>query len=81
MQVPEDYNELRTRLTFPDIDLVIRPIEMRASGGPIYAMSQAQMITLDKLNPEITRKDLEKVWQEYNELLEYRIAHNPHHLK
>ena len=78
---PKNYEEFRRGLTFPDIDLVIRPIEMRPSGGPVYAMSQAQMIILYKLNPEITREDLEEVWQEYNKLLEYRISRNPYHLK
>jgi len=54
---------------------------MRPSGGPVYAMSQAQMITLDKLNPEVSKKDLEKVWKEYSRLKEFRMQGNPYHFK
>jgi len=69
---PRNYSELKKELIFPEIDIVIRPIEMRVSGGPVYAMSQSQMITLNKLNPEVKRKDLEKVWKEYYRLKNYR---------
>jgi len=80
-QKPKDYHSFREKLTLPEIDLVIRPTEMRPSGGPVYAMSQAQMMTLDKLNPEISKKDLEKVWQQYSRLKEFRMRGNPYHLK
>lgn len=78
-QHPQNHESLKKALLFPEIDLVIRPKEMRPSGGPVYAMSQAQMITIDKFNPEIKRKDLEKLWQEYTKLNHYRIKSNPHH--
>jgi|SRR3989344_1465273 len=65
---PKSYQELRDYLLFPKIDLVLRNKEMQPSGGPVYAMDQAQMIILDKLNPEISREDLEKAWDEYQEL-------------
>lgn len=78
---PKDYESLRGALLFPDIDLVIRPAEMRPSGGPVYAMSQSQMITLDKLNPEVARADLERVWEEYAQLKGYRESTNPIHQK
>ena len=80
-QKPINYKSFREYLTFPDIDLVIRPGEMRPSGGPVYAMSQAQMIISNKLNPEVTRSDLERIWSDYCELREYRIHshNNPHH--
>lgn len=80
-QKPKDYESFRRNLIFPDIDLAIRPIEMRPSGGPVYAMSQAQMITLDKLNPEVSREDLERAWQKYLELKEHRIKGNPSYHK
>jgi len=76
---PKNYKALRKNLLFSDIQLVIRPMEMRPSGGPVYAMAQAQMITLDKLNPEITREDLEKIWERYTELKIYREKNNPYH--
>lgn len=75
----KNYKALRKNLLFPDIQLVIRPGEMRPSGRPVYAMAQAQMITLDKLNPEITREDLEKIWEKYTELKIYREKNNPYH--
>lgn len=79
---PIDYNSFRKNLIFlENIDLVIRPYEMRPSGGPVYAMSQAQMITLDKLNPEVRKEDLEKILGAYSTLKSYRISssHNPYH--
>ena len=45
---PKNYNALQKNLLFHDIQLVIRPTEMRPSGGPIYAMAQSQMIILNK---------------------------------
>lgn len=74
-----NYQELRRRLLFPDIDLVIRTTEMRPSRGPVYAMSQAQMITIEKMNPEVTNKDLIELWGKYSGLLEYRESTNPCH--
>lgn len=71
-QNPKNYEELRNRLLFSDIDLVIRTTEMRLSGGPVYAMSQSQMIIIDKLNPELKRKDLEELWKDYLELRNYK---------
>ena len=81
LQNPQDYQTFRKNLIFPDIDLVIRPHEMRLSGGPVYAMAQAQMITLDKLNPEVKREDLELAVKEYSRLRDYRSdkSFNPHH--
>ena len=76
---PKNYEALRKNLLFPDIQLVIRSTEMRPSGGPVYAMAQAQMMILDKLNPEVARKDLEKIWEEYAELKSYREKGNPYH--
>lgn len=78
-QNPKNYKDLRKSLLFPDIQLVIRPTEMRPSGGPVYVMAQAQMIILDKLNPETTREDLEKIWKEYTELKSYRKRSNLYH--
>jgi undecaprenyl pyrophosphate synthase len=76
-----DYNSFKDNLLIPKIDLVIRTTEMRPSGGPVYAMSQAQFITSKKLNPEIDRNELNKIWKEYNGLLEYRKITNPIHTK
>jgi len=76
---PRNYKEFREGLLFPDIDLVIRTTEMRASGGPAYAMSQSQMMLLDKLNPEVTKADLEKIMRDYEKLKGYRIESNPIH--
>jgi|SRR3989338_1866275 len=76
---PKNYKALQENLLFSNIQLVIRPTEMRPSEGPVYAMAQAQMMTLDKLNPEITREDLEKIWKEYTELKNYREKSNPYH--
>ena len=81
-QNPRTFQEFRRSLLFPeDIDLVIRPFEMRISKGPVYAMAQAQMITLDKLNPEVKKEDLEEAVREYCRLRSYRInkSFNPHH--
>ncbi len=82
-QDPKDYESFRGKLIFPDIDLVIRPYEMRLSGGPVYAISQAQMIILNKLNPEVKGEDLKRILQEYYQLKNNRInkSHNPHHSK
>lgn len=74
---PKDYQAFRKRLLFPEIGLVVRPTEMRPSGGPVYAMSQAQMITLDKFNPEITRRDLAAAWRSFVALKAYRVKDNP----
>ncbi len=77
---PRNYQEFRRSLLFSeDIDLVIRPTEMRLSGGPAYVTSQSQMMVLDKLNPEVKRRDLEKIWKGYSELKNYRMKDNPHH--
>jgi len=73
---PQNYKELRNRLIFSDIDLVIRPKEMRASRGPVYAMAQSQMITLDKLNPEVRAKDFERVLNEYFKWKNYKTQHS-----
>lgn len=62
---------IKSRL-IPNIDLVVRTTEMRPSKGPVYAMSQAQMILVHKLNPDLTKKDLENVLTEYNLLVDYR---------
>ena len=78
---PADYESLRKGLIFSEIDLVLRPLEICVSGGPVYAMSQAQMITLDKLNPEVSREDLESAWQEYCVLKDLRIKGNPSYHK
>ena len=78
---PVDYKSLRKSLIFSDIDLVLRPLEMRASGGPVYAMSNAQMITLSNLNPEVSRKDLEQAWEEYIKLRDNKERGNPSHYK
>jgi len=72
LSCPKDYQEFREGLIFSDIDLVIRTIEMRPSGGPVYAMSQSQMMILNKFNPEVTRIDLEELWGHYIKLNEYR---------
>lgn len=71
-----DYNDYKTNLLIPKIDLVIRTTEMRPSGGPVYAMSQAQMISSQKLNPEIDRNELIEIWNNYNDLLDYRKTTN-----
>jgi len=78
---PQNYKELRNGLIFSDINLVIRPKEMRASRGPIYAMAQSQMITLDRLNPEVRAKDFERVLNEYFKWENYKTQHsaNPIH--
>lgn len=76
---PKNYNELRKWLLFPDIDLVIRPKEMRPSKGPVYAMGQSQMITLDKLNPEVEENDLSKILEECSLWKGYRERNNPFH--
>lgn len=78
---PENYSAFRRELIFPNIDLVIRPLEMRISGGPVYAMSQAQMMILDKLNPEVKKEDLEKLWKEYCRLKDYVESSNSYHKK
>jgi len=76
---PRHYNCLRSNLLFPDIDLVIRPKEMKASGGPVYAMSQTQMIILNKLNPEVKKSNLVSLMREYYRLKKYRGTHNSYH--
>lgn len=69
---PESYSDLRRRLQFKDIDLVLRYGELRLSNGPVYALGKTQMIELDKMNPEITREDLEQVWSKYEATEDYR---------
>lgn len=76
---PQNYQEYRQGLLFPDIDLVIRTLEMRLSGGPVYAMSQSQMMILDRYNPQVGIKDLNQLWQEYCRLVEYRVSTNAYH--
>ena len=80
---PKNYSNLREGLLFQDIDLVIRPKEMRASMGPVYAMGQSHMIIADKLNPEVHTKDFEDVFNEYLKWKNYRIesSSNPIHKK
>lgn len=81
---PYSHMAFRRHTLFPeDIDLVIRPKEMRLSGGPAYAMAQAQMIILAKLNPEVEKRDLKQVMKKYLELKRYRVkhSHNPIHKK
>lgn len=68
----DTYEEFLRLRMIPEIDLVLRTTEMRPSKGPVYAMSQAQMILINKLSPEIEREDLERVLEEYNELKGYR---------
>ena len=72
-----DYIEFRSNRLISDIDLVIRTTEMRPSKGPVYAMAQSQMLLLQKLNPELERTDLEKILQEYNNLVGYRQKLKP----
>jgi len=76
---PKNYEELRGQLLFPDIDLVIRPKEMRPSSGPVYAMGQSQIVVLDKLNPEVERADLLRVLEEYDRWKSYKEENNPAH--
>lgn len=78
---PKNYLDFRKELIFPDIDVIIRPLEMRVSGGPVYAVSQAQMMVLNKFNPEVKKEDLEKLWKEYSGLKYYRGSSNPYHKK
>ncbi len=75
----ESYDEFTSLRLISDIDLVIRTTEMRMSKGPVYAMEQAQMILLNKLNPELTKADLDNALKEYNRLLDYRKTTNPLH--
>ena len=75
-----NYEDFTKNRLIPDIDLIIRTTEMRLSKGPVYAMSQAQMLLVHKLNPELTRDDLERSLHEYNALVEYRKITNPIHL-
>jgi len=74
-----DYQEFCGLRLIPQIDLVIRTTEMRLSKGPVYAMSQAQMILANKLNPELEREDLIEILNQYNSLKDYRITTNPVH--
>jgi len=79
-QKPKNYKAFRKNLIFAeDIDLVIRPLEMRPSKGPVYAMAQSQMIILNKLNPEVTKEDLEKILGAYSILKKYRVSKNTFH--
>ena len=73
------YEEFIKQRLIPNIDLVLRTTEMRPSKGPVYAMSQAQMLLVKKLNPELARADLEKVLIQYNQLVEYRQTTSPIH--
>ncbi|MCK5630440.1 MAG: undecaprenyl diphosphate synthase family protein [Nanoarchaeota archaeon] len=74
-----DYQEFCELRLIPQIDLVVRTTEMRLSKGPVYAMSQAQMILANKLNPELERNDLIEILDQYNSLKDYRITTNPVH--
>ena len=74
-----DYQEFCELRLIPQIDLVVRTTEMRLSKGPVYAMSQAQMILANKLNPELERKDLIEILNQYNSLKDYRKTTNPVH--
>ncbi|MGV8169666.1 MAG: undecaprenyl diphosphate synthase family protein [Candidatus Nanoarchaeia archaeon] len=76
----DNYEDFTKKRLIPNIDLIVRTTEMRLSKGPVYAMSQAQMLLINKFNPEVSREDLEKVLVEYNHLLEYRMMTNPVHL-
>lgn len=76
-----NYKGFKNNLLIPEIDLVIRTTEMRISGGPIYAMSQSQLITSQKLNPEIDHDELDMIWDSYDGLLKYRKTTNPIHCK
>lgn len=73
------YEEFIEQRLIPDIDLVLRTTEMRPSKGPVYAMSQAQMLLIRKLNPELNRTDLGKILDQYNNLVRYRQITNPIH--
>jgi tritrans,polycis-undecaprenyl-diphosphate synthase [geranylgeranyl-diphosphate specific] len=73
------YDEFKANRLISDIDLVVRTTEMRPSKGPVYAMAQSQMLLLQKLNPELERTDLERMLQEYNNLVGYRQTTNPIH--
>lgn len=73
---PRNYDDLRDGLIFSDIDLVIRPKEMRASRGPVYAMAQSQMIILNRLNPEVSAKDFKDVLNEYYKWEKYKSQHS-----
>jgi len=75
----KSYNEFKKLRLIPQVNLALRTTEMRFSKGPVYAMEQAQMILLNKLNPELTEKDLENALKEYNSLLDYRRITNPVH--
>lgn len=74
-----DYQEFCELRLIPQIDLVVRTTEMRLSKGPVYAMSQAQMILANKLNPELERNDLIEILDQYNSLKDYRETTNPVH--
>lgn len=74
-----NYQEFCELRLIPQIDLVVRTTEMRLSKGPVYAMSQAQMILANKLNPELERKDLIEILNQYNSLKDYRKTTNPVH--
>jgi len=75
----KSYEEFIKNRLIPNIDLVIRTTEMRASKGPVYAMSQAQMLLLNKLNPELKEQDLMQLLQEYKRFVDYRKTTNPTH--
>ena len=75
-----DYQEFCELRLIPQIDLVVRTTEMRLSKGPVYAMSQAQMILANKLNPELEREDLIEILNQYNSLKDYRKTTNPVHV-
>lgn len=73
------YQDFKEKKLISNIDLVLRTTEMRTSKGPIYAMSQAQMLLINKLNPELTKKDLGNILKQYEELMKYRKTTNPIH--
>ena len=73
------FNDFKKKRLISDIDLVLRTTEMRLSKGPVYAMSQAQMLLVEKLNPELKEFDLEIVLKKYETLIDYRKVTNPIH--
>lgn len=76
---PSSFHEMKKELAIPEIDLIIRTLEMRMSNGPIYAISQAQLLILDKTNPEVTQQDLLEMYNKYKKALAYRIESNIKH--
>jgi len=75
----KNFEEFKKLRTIPNINLVVRTTEMRPSKGPVYAMSQAQMILINKLNPELRREDLVKILEQYESFKGHRTTTNPIH--